>query len=118
VDFEEALAELGFAPAHERRGRGVRAYAASPNRFLTYWVHAFDDGTALFTWEFAIADFLAERGIQLGSSEALNLFMYPREDERGPQDPAWLAGAIDRAEATLRSLRFADPEGSEPGEGR
>lgn len=110
VDFTEALRELGFTPAHERRTRGARAYAASPNRFLTYWVHVFEDGTALFTWEFAIADYLSERGIQLGSNEALNLFMFPREDERGPQDPAWLAAAIDRAEATLRSLRFADPE--------
>lgn len=83
---------------------------SEPNRYLTYWVHAYDDGSALFTWEFAVTDFLLDRGIQLGSSEALNLFMFPREDERGSQDAAWLAGAIDRTEARLRSINFADPE--------
>lgn len=106
MDFEEALERLGFRLAQERPRPRVRLYSATPNRFLTYWVHVYGDGTALFTWEFAIADYLAERGIQVGSNEALNLFMYPRQDERGPQDAAWLAGAMDRAEAILKSVRF------------
>ena len=109
VDFQEALAKLGFRLA-ERRLR-VSAYRSEPNRFLTYWVHADDDGTALFTWEFAIVDYLATKGIQLGSSEALNTFMFPANDERGPQDGAWLVGVLDRTEAHLRSLRFDEPEG-------
>jgi hypothetical protein len=46
----------------------------------------------------------------VGSNEALNLFMYPRTDDRGPQDPAWLAGAIERVEGRLRALRFDDPD--------
>jgi hypothetical protein len=110
VDFLEALSGLGFQPSQERPSRGVRAYVAQPNSYLTYWVHAYDDGSALFTWEFDVTDFLLERGIQLGSSETLNLYMFPREDERGQQDPAWLASAIDRAEARLRSINFADPD--------
>ncbi|HEX2069037.1 MAG TPA: hypothetical protein VHH54_02400 [Actinomycetota bacterium] len=110
MDFLEALSGLGFQPSQERPSRGVRAYVAQPNSYLTYWVHAYDDGSALFTWEFDVTDFLVERGIQLGSSETLNLYMFPREDERGPQDPAWLASAIDRAEARLRSINFADPD--------
>jgi len=36
--------------------------------------------------------------------------MFPMSDERGPQDPTWLADALNRAEETLRSLRFDAPE--------
>jgi hypothetical protein len=111
VDFFEVLGELGFTVSQERPSRGVRTYLSQPNQYLSYWVHAYEDGSALFTWEFAVTDYLLDRGVQLGSSETLNLFMFPREDERGTQDPAWLAGAIDRAEARLRSINFADPEG-------
>ncbi len=111
MDFEEALERLGFALAEERPARGVRLYTARPNRFLTYWVHAYEDGTALFTWEFAIVDYLAAKGLQVGTSEGLNTFLFPREDLRGPQDPAWLAAALDGVEETLRSLRFDRPEG-------
>jgi hypothetical protein len=110
VDFLEALTGLGFQPSQERPSRGSRTYVAQPNAYLTYWVHVYDDDSALFTWEFAVTDFLLERGVQLGSSETLNLFMFPQEDERGPQDAAWLVASIDRAEARLRSIKFADPE--------
>ncbi len=109
MDFGEALRRLGFAPEAERTARGVRTYSAYPNRYLTYYVHAFDDGSALFTWEFAITDYLLERGIQLGSSEALNLFMFPAEDLRGPQDGAWLAHAVDAAETQLAGVDLANP---------
>jgi hypothetical protein len=109
VDFFDALQQLGFVASQERPSRGSQAFSLSPNRFLTYWVHAYDDGSALFTWEFAVTDYLLERGIQLGSSETLNLFMFPREDDRGPQGPTWLAGAMDHAEERLRSVDFADP---------
>jgi len=108
VEFHEALDHLGFRLAEERPR--VRIYRSDPNRFLTQWVHAYDDGTALFTWEFAIVDYLATRGVQLGSGEALNTFMFPVNDERGPQDGAWLVGVLDRVEAQLRSLRFDEPE--------
>ena len=113
MDFEEALERLGFRPAEERSARGVRQYRSDPNPFLTYWVHAFADGSALFTWEFAIVDYLATRGIQLGSGEALNLFMFPAQDQRGPQDSAWLAEALGNAEDQLRSLRFDAPVGDQ-----
>jgi hypothetical protein len=110
VEFEEALRRFGFRLEQDRRAGGVRAYAATPNRFLTYWVHTFDDGTALFTWEFDIVDYLLGRGMQLGSSEQLNLFLFPVEDLRGPQDAAWLAHAMELAEARLRGVDLADPE--------
>jgi len=110
MNFEDALADLGFQRSDARATRGASLYSAGPNRFMTYSVHVYEDGTALFSWEFAIADYLATKGIQIGSDEALNQFVFPREDIRGPQDSAWLVGAIDRTEASLRELRFHDPE--------
>jgi len=114
VDFEEALAERGFRPGVGRSPRGVRAFVAQPNAFLTYTVQALGDGTALFTWEFAVGEYLRTQGIQFGSDETLNQFMFPRQDDRGAQEAAWLADAIERAEAQLASLRFDRPD-EEPG---
>lgn len=106
MDFDEALARLGFRAASERAARGARVFVAQPNRHLTYTVQAFDDGTALFSWEFAVGEYLATKGIQFGSDETLNQFMFPRQDDRGAQDGAWLAEAIERAEVQLASIRF------------
>ena len=69
----------------------------------------FEDGTALFSWEFAVGEYLATKGIQFGSDETLNQFMFPRSDDRGPQDGAWLVAAIDRAQTLLAGVRFDDP---------
>lgn len=106
MDFEEALAQLGFTD--ERSSRDVRHFALRPSAFLTYWVQVHDEGEALFTWEFAIAEYMATLGLQVGSDERLNTFLYPREDARGPQDPAWLVEQIDGVEALLRSISFVD----------
>ncbi len=113
MEFDEALERFGFRLREARGfgGRDARLYAAAPNRHMTYMVHVYPDGTAIFSWEFALADFLATRGIQVGSDEALNQFMYPREDLRGRQDGAWLTSAIERTEAMLADLRFDRPEG-------
>lgn len=110
ASFGETLARAGFQADETRTLRGARSYSASPNRYLTYTVHAFEDGTALFSFEFAIGEYLETKGIQIGSDEALNQFAYPREDMRGPQDAAWLTGAIDRAEALLADVRLDRPE--------
>jgi hypothetical protein len=108
VEFDSVLRDLGFAL--ERDSRGVRHFAQRPTRYLTYWVQAHEDGTALFSWEFAIAEFAAARGLQVGSDEHLNTFLYPRSDDRGPQDAAWVASCLERTEALLRSLSFLDAE--------
>jgi hypothetical protein len=110
VDFEEALVKFGFRPASGRAPRGVQVLVAHPNKYLTYTVQAFEDGTALFSWEFAIGEYLATKGIQFGSDETLNQFAYPRVDSRGPQDGAWLASAIDQAEALLADVRLNHPD--------
>jgi len=109
--FEDALERLGFQPASGRTPRDVRVFVAQPNRYLTYTVQAFEDGTALFSWEFAVGEYLATKGIQFGSDETLNQFMFPRQDARGPQDAAWLTGAVDQAEALLAGVRFDRPDG-------
>jgi hypothetical protein len=108
VTFEGSLRDLGFAL--ERQARGVDHYARRPNRFLTYWVQAHQDGTALFTWEFAIGEYAATRGLQVGSDEHLNTFLFPQRDARGPQDAAWLAGQIETTELLLRSISLLEPE--------
>ena len=109
MDFAEALIRSGFRLGQDRPSRGARTYTATPNPFMTLSVHAYDDGTALFTWEFAVAEYLTGRGIQVGDGEVLNLFMYPASDEQGPQEAAWLTSVLDRAEALLRSVDFAEP---------
>jgi hypothetical protein len=112
MEFAEVLAAHGFRESDERRvsaGRSTQ-YVASPNRYMTYTVHTYEDGTALFSWEFAIADYLATLGIQVGTSESLNQFLYPSKDVRGPQDGIWLTSAIEQVELTLASIRFDAPE--------
>jgi hypothetical protein len=110
VEFEETLIRLGFEASTERAPRGVRVYVSHPNPYLTYSVQAFEDETALLTWEFAVGEYLATKGIQFGSDETLNQYAYPREDIRGRQDGAWLAGAVERAEALLADVRFDRPD--------
>src|SRR6266545_458745 len=109
MDFDEALERFGFLPGSDRVPRDARLFVAQPNPYLTYSVQAFEDGTALFSWEFAVGEYLATKGIQFGSDETLNQFAFPREDTRGPQDGVWLAEAVERAKAQLASVRLDSP---------
>lgn len=110
MEFAEALERFGFRPAESRGfGRGATLYVSHPNRHMTYMVHAYPNGTAIFSWEFALGEYLLSKGIQVGSDETLNQFAYPREDTRGPQDGAWLAAAIEQAEAQLADVRLDRP---------
>ncbi|HZD80049.1 MAG TPA: hypothetical protein VE646_08415 [Actinomycetota bacterium] len=111
MDFADALRDRGFAPSTERAPRGAAVYTAHPNRYTTYTVQAFEDGTALFTFEFAIGAYLATKGIQIGSDETLNQFAYPRQDIRGRQERTWLTMAVEQAEALLADVRLDRPEG-------
>jgi hypothetical protein len=111
VSFEDDLATLGFRPETGRSPRGVRIFTSHPSPFLTFTVQAFEDATALFTWEFAVGEYLSTKGLQLGSDETLNQFLFPRSDDRGPQDVAWVASQIEKAEQTLASVRLDRPDG-------
>ena len=111
MEFGEALARFGFEQREARGfGNDAQLHVAAPNRFLTYTVHAYPDGTAIFSWEFALGEYLLTKGIQVGSDETLNQFAYPREDLRGQQDGTWLTSAIERTEAMLADLRIDRPE--------
>jgi len=111
VEFDEALVKFGFERSDERGlTRGSELYVASPNRFMRYMVHTYPDGSALFTFEFAIADYLHDLGLQVGTAESDNQFLYPREDIRGPQDGTWLVSAIERTEAALAQVRLDRPD--------
>ncbi|MGH2680072.1 MAG: hypothetical protein ACRDG8_06245 [Actinomycetota bacterium] len=113
MDFGEALARFGFHLREERGfgNKGAHLHVAEPNDYLTYTVHAYPDGTAIFSWEFALGEYLLTKGIQVGSDETLNQFAYPREELRGPQDGTWLTSAIERTEAMLADVRLDRPEG-------
>jgi hypothetical protein len=117
VDFAEALDRYGFRPEQGDRGPlafgSARLFVAHPNPFLTYHVHTYDDGTALFTWEFAIGEYLATKGIQFGSDETLNQFAYPRVDARGARDAVWLTAAVEQARALLADVRLDRPAGNQ-----
>lgn len=111
MQFEDALSGLGFTPSQDRgfRQQDVRLHTANPNEYMTYSVHAYPDGTAMFSWEFALGDYLGEHGIQIGSAEPLNQYMFAKEDLRGSQDGAWLVSAIEQTEAMLAAIRFDRP---------
>ena len=106
MTFEESLARFGFT--FDRDSRGVRHFVRRTGPYLTYWLQVREDGTSLFTWEFAIGEFAASMGLQVGSDEHLNTFLFPREDEVGPQEPAWVAAQLERTEARLRSARLLE----------
>jgi len=112
MDLEEALTRLGFTPSNERgfRQPDVSLFTARPNDFMTFSVHTYPDGSAIFSWEFALGEYLDLHDIQIGSPEPLNQFMYAQHDLRGQQDGAWLIGAIEQTEALLSSIRFDHPQ--------
>ncbi len=111
MEFDEALERFGFHLREERSfGQGGELFVATPNRYLTYMVHAYPDGSAIFSWEFALGEYLLTKGIQVGSDETLNQFAFPREELRGAQDGTWLTSAVERTEAMLADLRLDRPE--------
>jgi hypothetical protein len=113
VDFADALDRFSFREQRQLGfgEPGTKLFTAQPNPFLTYTVQAYQDGTALFSWEFALGEYLLTKGIQVGSDETLNQFAYPRSDVRGQQSGAWLAAAIEQAEALLADVRLDRPDG-------
>jgi hypothetical protein len=108
--FDSDLQALGFRVVGENR-KGVITYEKRANRYLVYNVHWNpEEADVLFTWEFGIGEFFDARGMQIGSNEALNLFLFPQYDSKGPQEVAFIAAELDRAEQVLRALDFVDAE--------
>ena len=107
MSFEDALRDLGFS--FSRRGRGGETWEHRATPSLTHYVQLLEDGSALFTWEVAIGELMAAHGLQVGSDEHLNTFLFPREDARGPRDAAWVSAQMDAAEERLRGISLLGP---------
>jgi hypothetical protein len=103
--FDDDLHVLGFRLAQDKRD-GTRMYSLARNRFLTYWVHVPLEGAALFTWEFAIGEYMDEYGLQLGANEPLNQFLFPQTDTELEQDLSALVKAMERTEAMFAGMNF------------
>ena len=104
--FDSDLQALGFRVVGQNR-KGVVTYEKKTSRYLVYNVHWNPEETeVLFTWEFAVGEFFDARGMQIGSNESLNLFLFPQFDAKGPPEVSFVAGELDRAEQLLRSLDF------------
>lgn len=102
--FQSDLEALGFRVVQDR-GTGTIQFARQVSPFLTYWVHWNTiDATVLFTWEHAIAEYVSGIGMQVGSDEGMNQFLFPKYDARGPQDVAFIVQEMSRAEQILRAI--------------
>ena len=107
--FDDELRVVGFQATQTRRGGSV-AWSLTRNRHLTYWLHVPDDGgQALFTWEFAIGAYMDEYGLQLGTNEPLNQFLFPQTDRVVDQELAEVLKAIEQTEATFAGMDFGSP---------
>lgn len=108
MSFVEDLESIGFAYQSERGG--IRHYALAGNRFLTYYCHVSDDETGgVFSWELALGEFCASRGLQVGANDVLNIFLFPATDVPVPPSVASVVAQIEATETLLNGLRLADP---------
>jgi hypothetical protein len=104
--FDDELGLLGFRLAQERRD-GTRTFSLARNRYLTYWLHLpADDTVALFTWEFALGEYMDEYRLQVGANEPLNQYLFPQVDTEVAQDMAEVAKAMERTEAMFTGMDF------------
>jgi hypothetical protein len=105
--FDDDLKLVGFRLGQERRD-GTRTFSLSRNRYLTYWLHVpfAEDEPALFTWEFAIGEYMDEYGLQVGSNEPLNQYLFPQHDTEVGQDLAEVVKAMERTEAMFAGMNF------------
>jgi len=107
MPFDDDLKLVGFRLTQQRRD-GVRTFALARNRYLTYWLHvpAAEPETALFTWEFAIGEYMDEYGLQVGSNEPLNQYLFPQTDTEVGQDLADVVKAMEQTEAMFAGMNF------------
>jgi hypothetical protein len=104
--FDDDLRLVGFTLAQEKRD-GSRSWSLARNRFLTYWLHVPPDGPALFTWELAIGEYMDEYGLQLGTNEPLNQFLFPQVDQELAPELAAVVTAMERVETSFAGMNFA-----------
>jgi hypothetical protein len=109
--FDDDLRLVGFK-LHQEKRDGGRTFTLSRNRYLTYWLHLPPqaDEPALFTWEFAIGEYMDEYGFQVGSNEPLNQYLYPQADTEVNQDIAGVIKTVERLEITFAGMNFGHRE--------
>jgi hypothetical protein len=105
--FDDDLRLVGFKLNQEKRDGG-RTFTLSRNRYLTYWLHVppYAEDRALFTWEFAIGEYMDEYGLQVGSNEPLNQYLFPQTDTEVAQDIADVVKAMERVETMFAGMNF------------
>ena len=105
--FDDDLQLLGFR-LHQQRRDGTRTFSLARNRFLTYWLHVpyEDERPALFTWEFAIGEYMDEYGLQVGANEPLNQYLFPQVDTEVWQDLAEVVKAMERTASVFAGMDF------------
>ena len=107
--FNDELKLVGFQPTQTRRD-GTTAWSLARNRHLTYWLHVpATGGPALFTWEFAIGEYMDEYGLQLGTNEPLNQFLFPQTDRELALELNAVLKAIEQTEAVFAGMDFGAP---------
>jgi hypothetical protein len=104
MTFGDQLIDLGFQLVQSVRGS--ERYAVRPTRHLQMWVSTSADGTATFTWEFELGQYLKEQGFAVSVQDELSLMIFPRTDAHGPAEIGWVTEQISRTETTLSSVDF------------
>jgi hypothetical protein len=109
--FDDDLRLVGFK-LHQEKRDGARTFTLSRNRYLTYWLHVPPDADepALFTWEFAIGEYMDEYGLQVGSNEPLNQYLFPQTDTEVGRDIADVVKALERVETIFAGMNFGHRE--------
>lgn len=100
-EFADALAGLGFVHQGATR-RGGEQWTLEFNRFLTFTLNDLGD-SVVFSWVFALGDYILERGMQIGAGETSFQELYPQHDVRLPHEPDAIRIEVTR---TLRTLQF------------
>lgn len=100
--------QLGFSPVQEGR-RGEIQFVKRATPHLTIWVHHEPaSATALVTFEHALGEYLDRLGLQVGSNEPLNQFLFPQRDSKGPADIEFVVNEIERIETLLSGVDLLD----------
>lgn len=104
--FEDELESLGFR-SHTRAASGTLVWVLEFNSYLTFTLHDHHD-MVMFTWVFALGEFLETKGWVIGSGETSFHELYPGHDVRLPAEIGAVEAEITRTLHTLR-LDLGDP---------
>ena len=96
------LQDLGFELVQS--SKGAERFTARGGQYLVLWLQTFPDGTAEFTYELALGQYLKDKGFAVSVQDELSLMIFPRTDIRGPAEIEWVRQQIEAAETQLASV--------------